>query len=301
MNRLLAKYILGEATGDEQARVERWLARSPARREEMERLRERLDLATRRYRPGAFDARSALARVIAPRRLALLARRSVAAAAILLLAGAAWYLLSPADPREITIAARDGEVEVHLLPDGSRVTLSGPASLAYRPGFDRATREITAASGTLYFEVEGAPHRPFIVSTALLAARVLGTTFQVESGDERAAVLVKEGRVEVTATGGSAREILTAGMSATRLAGQPGLAVTSSFDANRLSWKTGEFTFDGVPLREVIALLERHFRVSIPLPAALAAERLTVSFHRPTLAEALDVINQTLDSSLVAE
>jgi ferric-dicitrate binding protein FerR (iron transport regulator) len=130
---------------------------------------------------------------------------------------------------------------------------------------------------------------------------VLGTTFQIETGDGLAAVLVKEGRVEVAATGGNAREILTAGMSATRLAGQPGLAVAPSFDANRLSWKTGEFTFNDAPLREVVALLERHFRVSIPLPPALAAERLTVSFHHPTLAEALDVINQTLDVSLVAE
>jgi ferric-dicitrate binding protein FerR (iron transport regulator) len=298
MNRLIAKYIFNEASPRERERVERWIEKSPANREEMERLRVQLELATRRYRPGMFDPRAALSRVVSPRRISR-AVLVAAAAVVLLLAGLPWLLL-PGTPREITITALAGETRACLLPDGSRVTLSGPASLSYLTGFNRETREVIA-SGTAYFEVKSDPRRPFTVTTALLEARVLGTVFQVEGDATRSEVLVREGRVRVTPAGGHAGEVLLAGMSATRLAGGEALTVSASFDANRLSWKTGEFRFDNTPLSEVIELLERHFRVAIPLPEHLASLRITASFRRPTLPEVLDIINQTLDVTLVAE
>jgi ferric-dicitrate binding protein FerR (iron transport regulator) len=295
MNRLLARYIFDEASPRERERVERWMGRSPRNREEVERLRERVETGTRRYRAGVFDARAALARVV-PRgdgRRVLAARRAVAAA-VVLLAGVAW-LLFPSSPREVTIAARAGEERVVLLPDSSRVTLSGPASVGYRAGFNGERREVYA-SGTVYFEVKADTLRPFTVSTALLEARVLGTTFQVEAGAARAEVLVKEGRVRVSTGPGDAGEVLSAGMSASRGAGQEAIAVTRAFDANRLSWKTGEFFFNNTPLSEVVRLLNRHFHAAIALPDSLAGTRITVSFYHPTLAEALDIINQTLDT-----
>ncbi|MDR2131670.1 MAG: FecR domain-containing protein [Odoribacteraceae bacterium] len=303
MDRLLAKYIFNEASPRERERVERWLAASPARRERLERASERLEAATRRYRPGAFDARRALAGIVPrrARRLAPRARAAAAAAAVILLAAAAWFLFPPArGERAIAIAALAGERVARVLPDGSRVTLEGPASLEYSPGPGQGSRE-ARVTGTAYLEVKSDPRRPFTVFTALLEARVLGTAFQVEGDATRAEVLVREGRVRVTPAGGGEAGILEAGMSAARRAGQEGLSVSPAFDANRLAWKTGEFRFNDTPLGEIIGLFNRHFRVSISLPDSLAGTRVTASFHHPALEEALDIINQTLDTAITAE
>ncbi|MDR0543853.1 MAG: FecR domain-containing protein [Odoribacteraceae bacterium] len=294
MNQLLAKYIFNEASPRERERVERWLNESPRRGEELERTRERLELATRRYRPGMFDARRALARVIGRRSRALFPRVA-AVAAVAILAVGCWFLFAPS-PRTVAIAALEGETRVCELPDGSRVTLEGPASLEYDEGDGREV----AVSGTAYFEVARDPRRPFTVHAALLDARVLGTTFQVEGDERTGGVLVREGRVLVIPLRGGEGEVLVAGMSAACLAGEEGLAV-SPFDANRLSWKTGEFRFRDTPLREVVELFNRHFRVALSLPDSLAATRITASFDRPTLDEALDIINQTLGASITAE
>lgn len=297
MNRLLAKYIFNEASPRERERVERWLDGNPRRRQELEELRARIDLAARRYRHGMFDARRALARVLQRRgnTRALVSRVAATAAVIALVAGS-WLLLVPS-PRATTLVALPGETRASLLPDGSRVTLEGPSSLEYATGFDE-TREVSV-TGTAYFEVTSDPRRPFIVHSALLDVRVLGTTFQVEGDATRAGVLVREGRVLVLPAGEQGGEVLVAGMSAARVAGEDGLTV-SPFDLNRLSWKTGEFRFRDAPLSEVAALFNRHFRVAISLPDSLSSLRVTASFDRPTLREALDVINQTLGTTIPA-
>jgi ferric-dicitrate binding protein FerR (iron transport regulator) len=296
MNRLLAKYILEQATPAERHRVERWLAANPRHREELEKLRDRLELATRHYRHGAFNPRPALARVITPRPRAL--RHLPRAAAAILLLAACWYTLQPATG-PLTITAPRGETRAILLPDGTRVTLEGPATITYPATFPRDKRE-TNITGTAYLEVTNNPRQPFTVHAPLVDILVLGTTFQVEGDNTRAAVLVREGHVRVTTAGTTNHQTLGAGTSVTYHAGEPRLTITP-FDQNRLSWKTGEFQFRDTPLHEVITLLNRHFRVTIPLPDTTAAPRLTATFNQPTLHEALDIINQTLGLDITTE
>ena len=294
-NTVLAKYLFHEATPPERERVEQWLSESPLHREEFERLQERLERATRRYRPGAFDAAEALRRVVPRRSLSrALSPRYASAAAILLLLG--MTLFWAISPREVTLTTLTGEVCSFYLPDSSRVTLSGPASLSYPARFSQGSREVSS-TGTAYFEVTHDPRNPFIVSTPQLHVHVLGTVFQTESDDRKTDVLVEEGRVKVITPHGKREEILTQGMAATCLQGEERITVTS-FDNNRLSWKTGLFQFNSTPLPEVVRLLNNHYRERILLPEGSDTLRITVSFRGLSLEEVLEIINRTLDIQL---
>lgn len=295
-NRILANYIFQEATPQETKQVEQWLISSSRNREELERLRERLDIATRRYRPGVFDKNRALTQIINKRPSSRLRyiRYSGIAAACLLLIGLIGLFYPRSEGK--TYLCQAGEFISFYLPDSSHITLSGPATLSYRKSFNRNNREVSS-TGTVFFEVRKQSGKPFTVHTSQLNIQVLGTSFQVESDDKRTEVLVKEGRVRVIPGSGSREEILTANMSAAYSEEQQGITV-SGFDNNRLSWKTGVFQFDDTPLKEVVRLFNQYYTTTIILPEEYQDLRITVDFNSIDIEEALEIINETLNIRL---
>ena len=105
-------------------------------------------------------------------------------------------------PREAewTIARNiTGQSLVVLLPDKSSVLLSTNSQLRFRKRANHALREVFL-QGDGFFEVTKDPSKPFIVYTASLTTKVLGTSFQVRSfdGEKTAYVKVKTGKVTVT-------------------------------------------------------------------------------------------------------
>lgn len=293
-NRILGKYLFNEASPQEQAEVEQWLATNPAHREELELLRRRITLAVRNYRQGAFDPGAALARVTRKRPALSIRTLSGIAAAVLLLIGSFLFLYTPATTSYRCLA---GEIRSIYLPDSSRVTLSGPASLEVSRRFDKENRAVTAL-GTLFFEVARHPEKPFVVHTPSMEVTVLGTSFQVEASGDSTQVMVSRGRVQTTAPGRKEGLILTAGMAAGNSLSRPTPA-SAVYEVNQISWKTGYFRFDNTPLPEVIRLLNRHYRATVTCPPASAGLRITVTLDQLSLEEALSIINETLGTQLM--
>lgn len=294
-NRILAKYIFDEANEEERAAVEQWLSENPERGEELKQLTERLDLAARRYRPDTFvpDTRIFHRK---SRRVQRLMR--YAAVAVVVLVAGLWLLLHEVPGKDVMLVCRADETREFYLPDSSVVTLSGASKLVYTPRYGKRFRKVSL-KGKAFFSVRKDLEKSFIVQTSTINVKVLGTAFQVQADASAAEVMVERGRVKVTTSRGKQECILQKGMSASYKTSEPELKVSPEFDANRIGWKTGVFRFKDAPLAEVIRELNLYYQVKMALPDEYDSSRITVSFDKLPLKEALEIINQTLDIELV--
>jgi ferric-dicitrate binding protein FerR (iron transport regulator) len=93
-----------------------------------------------------------------------------------------------------------------LLSDGTVVVLNPGASLTFKPVFDAVTREVFL-EGEAFFDVVHDASSPFIVTTAQLTARVLGTSFTIKANKEDGnfTVTVKTGKVSVQQVSGEVK------------------------------------------------------------------------------------------------
>lgn len=123
----------------------------------------------------------------------------VAAVIVLLLTGGItlWHLSSsPATEVKLMVKSTDPTQRAKItLPDGSMVHLNVNSTLTYPEEFEDGLRRVSL-EGEAFFEVQRDTDRPFLVSSAGLETKVLGTSFNVNAykGKEEM-VTVKSGKV----------------------------------------------------------------------------------------------------------
>lgn len=202
-----------------------------------------------------------------------------AGAVAALLAVGAFFAVPPA--AESTRAPAGAFVvhgpELRTLPDGSVVELKGDADL--RIAFTTEARRIELRRGTAHFTVRKDPARPFLVTAGGVTARAVGTAFLVGVEAGQVALVVTAGRVALDRSapadsGAAAPETLAlvqagesiavvpsvAGTAAPRLAALP-----AAEQQQRLAWRTPRLEFQGTPLGEIVAVLNRHNRAQLVL------------------------------------
>lgn len=106
-------------------------------------------------------------------------------------------------------ASRPGERKHFYLSDGTKVTLNAGSAIDISEQFNTVTREIVL-NGEAFFEVAHDENKPFIIHTARMDIRVLGTTFNVKAypGDEIAETSLLEGSVEITMKGNEKTKVV---------------------------------------------------------------------------------------------
>lgn len=238
-------------------------------------------------------------------------RRALSAAAVLLLvAGASFFILATWH-RDATsphvVATRKSQTAVLELPDGSRVML-GPASrLRVRdPGASGVTtsRDVYL-EGEAFLEVKHDPMRPFRVRTAAGLVEDVGTEFVVSAYPDAPGmrVVVATGMVALYGTPSAARRggggpLVTLAHGDLAEVAVNGVA-TVTHDVNLapyLAWTRGDLAFDGTRLGDVVPALERWYDIDIRLgDGALAERRLTATFHRESLSQVLQLLALSLD------
>ncbi|GGH59373.1 ferric-dicitrate binding protein FerR (iron transport regulator) [Filimonas zeae] len=131
-----------------------------------------------------------------------------AACFVLLLAGGIlWWSLAefrkPATIAWTTITTQQGERHRVLLPDSSVVYLDGGSVLQFPVAFTGAERRVKLVAGEVFLDIHPNTKHPFIVYTANLHVKVLGTSFMVRNRlrDTTITVAVKTGRVALQASG----------------------------------------------------------------------------------------------------
>ncbi|MEQ9557168.1 MAG: FecR domain-containing protein [Rhodospirillales bacterium] len=204
-------------------------------------------------------------------------RRRVAAMACLALAACLALVLMPdllvraqADFTTATAEAREITLE-----DGSRIDLGPESAVAVRYAEDR--RDVTLLAGEAFFRVTPDADRPFTVENGGVAARVLGTAFNVRALPDAVDVQVAEGRVRVTYADKdpSFRADLSPGQGV-HVARRTGLASqTKRQPADIALWRDGKLFVADATVAEVAAVIDRYQPGWIAIPdGALAAARV---------------------------
>ncbi len=167
------------------------------------------------------------------------------------------------------------------LPDGSEVRLSPGSSMEYQPRFDQSQREVFL-KGKALFKVIPDPEKPFFVHSGQITARVLGTSFWVDGGEDARIVEVSviSGKVSVSRNKAGEGQpeltekneiILTANQKA-KFSNQSNLFETGLVEVplklvpdKKSGPDTEGFVFEDTPVAEVVRKLERAYGIEIIL------------------------------------
>ena len=148
------------------------------------------------------------------------------------------------------------------LPDGSTVLLNSISHLEYVKPFNEKVREVKL-KGEGYFSVIH-EKRPFIITTENARITVLGTKFDVKYSDEKTSVVVREGHVKLSQSGGNLKEVdLLSGQKSIVIKDQEPRAPALVNTDYLLEWMNGKFVYDRTPLFEIVDDLQRYYNVRI--------------------------------------
>ncbi len=213
-----------------------------------------------------------------PARVRKLWPRLAGLAASLALLAAFWFLW----PDSTTLEVAQGDTLTYTLPDDSQVYLNAASDLTFRKGKWDQERTVHLR-GEAFFQVTSG--NSFSVETVRGSVRVLGTSFNVLQRGARFDVECREGRVEVRAP--QSEPVILAAGEAVRLS-DGRLEQYKVSDSNVLpGWINGVFRFDGQPMSEVFAELERQFDVDIQYSDEISAIKYTGGFESTDLNDAL--------------
>ncbi|MBI5771683.1 MAG: FecR domain-containing protein [Verrucomicrobia bacterium] len=264
-------------TAAEQDEFLQWLAADPRHGAWLARHREgwtRLDaIAAWRPQHGAEPNPDVLAQPARHRWWSRPVVLAAAAALALLAGGLAWRLsIATRASSDHTTPVATGGYERRTLEDGSTVELTGGAELEV--SFTAAERRITLRRGEALFTVAKNPARPFMVRAGGVNVRAVGTAFNVRLESTHVAVLVTEGRVQVTPPAPSASApppapTVDAGEFAeVSLAASSTPKIGPAPDAERArlqAWQPQLLEFAATPLADVVAELNRRNRRQLVL------------------------------------
>lgn len=297
MHSLLGKYFNGEATAEETAIVKQWMEASEENRADFL-LLQKLWNKSGEHQEMVFDTNKAWQSVQAKlntskapaKTINMFTRRTAiaAAASVIVLLGLWW--LAGQRQNTVTIHADVGVKEVRL-EDGSAVFLRDGSSLTYSREFDKGAREVKL-TGEAFFDVTPDPGRPFRIEAAQAAVEVVGTSFSVNTNDNRVELIVKTGRVKFGANTGG--EVVFVGAGERAMLAQNAVTKTINADINFDAWQSKQLVFNNTPLPEAAKVLSDHYKVNITLKkedsVQLSAAAITARFNDQSLASVLEEI-----------
>ena len=162
-----------------------------------------------------------------------------------------------------------GTMSTLTLSDNTVVYLNAGSKLIYPSEFNGDEREVLLF-GEAFFEVSKNKSKPFIVKTASLSVKVLGTKFNISaySEDNDINTVLVEGLVSVKRNDASIfeRSITLEPNQMVRYNKQSKELTTSTVDAEYYTlWKDGMLKFENEELSSIIHKIERFYNLTITL------------------------------------
>lgn len=224
-----------------------------------------------------------------PLRLALVAASLVAAVVAAVVIGRQVVVDRPEPALQLATAV--GARSDYRLEDASVVHLNADSRVSVR--FSRAARDVALQKGDAMFDVAKNARRPFIVQAGNAAVTAVGTSFEVDRLDDAVEVRVFEGVVRVTRPEGPAY-LARRGEWLRLAAGQP--AVSGRFaPALDETWRSDWLVADQMPLKDVVARLNRYSRERIVVADARTGElKVTGRFRLSRADDAVAMVSALL-------
>lgn len=287
----LAAYLRGELEAAEAAEIEAWYDASPANRKMLGEVYYILYLNDRLRASEEVDVERSLRALksrMHPHRGIVrrwVWRSAAAAAAVLLVAGAAVKTVSLAErlERPVVVYTDLGERSQVELPDGTKVWLNSSSRVEYRTPLFSRERRVTM-TGEAYFEVEHDPASPFIVSSGGLDVKVLGTKFNIRNDNARHCVttVLLEGAVAASVSGSEDYSVRLRPSQMLVFDTRTKYMQLHNCEAagNSIDWIEGHFRFEQNTFEEIVAELERYYNVKVRfMDDSLRKERFSGDFH----------------------
>lgn len=258
------KYLRGEASEEEKASLDSWLAASDENRRRYRFARFVFEGIAMHSTPDSIRLAGERRRRTF-RRIALTVSGIAAAVAVFFISG---YLVRNEMDHELsttfaTVEVPSGQRMDLVLEDGTRVKLNSGARLSYPTLFSKDARNVSL-SGEAYFDVAREADRPFTVRTFASDVKVLGTEFSImadEASRTFTATLV-EGSVKVMSRINPAESlVMKPNDVVTLMDDRLYRSRTDSFED--LCWTKGHIHLKKMPFDEMMALYERIFDVKI--------------------------------------
>ncbi|MBS2097981.1 FecR family protein [Carboxylicivirga linearis] len=218
------------------------------------------------------------------------------AATVVIALGAYVLIKNLVSDDKFTSVIAQNEVTHIQLTDGTKVDLNIGSALKYPNVFDAETRKVELL-GEAFFDVARNENQPFVIETNNLRIKVLGTSFNVkanvENGNE--IVTVSSGKVEVWHN--TSHVVLEKGEAVDFDVESKELVKTSVVNVNYKAWKTREIKFEDVSLREVIAIIESVYHITIEVDESVEVDSLILNaqFSHDNLEHVMRVVCQTFN------
>ena len=165
------------------------------------------------------------------------------------------------DTNTVIAGIEQKNVEV-TLPDGSKVFLNRNSKIEYPDKFERQTRKVKL-HGEAFFDIKPASNKPFIVDAGTANITVLGTSFNVNTDNNKVEVYVTSGKVMLSSNKGNRSITLEPGDVGSILDNYTSKTVNT--DPNYLSWKTEILKFEGDSLGKVLHDLKRVHNINVEI------------------------------------
>ncbi len=220
------------------------------------------------------------------------------AASLILLMGLSylvWYSLEKTDlffPQSL-VEQSTGKTQKVILSDGTIIWLKRESELNYPSRFNGATRNVEL-QGEALFEVAKDPSHPFIIHCGELTAKVLGTSFNIKSTEQKIEVSVFTGKVSLQTK--NQNLVVMPNEKAVYKSAIKSLQKESAGHKEQLTQIQGteyNMQFDDTPLTNVFRQVESKFNIKISYnKELLGKQRVTADFTDQSLKNTLDMLGQ---------
>lgn len=211
-------------------------------------------------------------------------RPILAVACLLVVAVLVWRKQSSADfagSGQYGLAYENNENEVRRvsLPDGTSVCLQYGASLSFS---EKDGTRLAELNGEAYFDVARDSIRPFIVRTAALDVRVLGTAFSVSAtpGQSKTDVILERGSVRLQTKGGASILRLTPNQRAVYDVATGDVSVESISAKQAIQQEYGMVSLDNARVDEIILAIESQYGIKINASGYNPSKQYHISYFR---------------------
>lgn len=277
--KLLFKYISGQASKKEIEVVREWSSVSEQRKGELLTLKNIWILTGLDNEIDEQKKENEIRRIMARiRELTIKDQRTktrtlwlkYAAIAFFLvgLSGSIGYFISSSrnnilpDTGFTEIITPNGERSNVVLPDGSLVNLNAGSVLKFVPSFSADEREVSL-QGEAFFQVEHDASRPFIVKTGNLKIKVLGTSFNVSNylEDSSITTFLENGKIQVQIEDNYFVLKPSEALKYDKTTGKS--SKQEVLDNHFSDWTRGQLTVKGETIEKLAKKLERRFNIQV--------------------------------------
>lgn len=311
LEKLIDKYVNGEANSEEIDIVERFFESFSSRPNLLNTLPDEVQEALKtRIHSGIINK-------LASKKKRSFSFSQIAAAAILCIAFASLFLYLINAPQNQEVTLTNGQQRQIVLEDGTKVTLNASSKIIYPTSFkDSSTREVTLI-GEAFFDVTKNPAKPFLIHTPRMEISVLGTAFNVRdyAEENNAETALVRGKVSIWKTGTNDQKFIlkprekfvitkldrpekaSPSPSLKTITAPAGIAIqpftVSEKDGSALEteWLLNRITIQDERLLDIALKLERMYGVEIKITnKAIASQRYSATFENEQLESILKAL-----------